>query len=131
MLTEEDRRMFSEALIYEMPGTTTAEHRRLNGTEQDGTGAPVDRWQTVGTFVGRLRTARGQREVFQGEQVHAAVDMEWVMPPYDLAADPLPADKRLKAKDQLRVNGRVFDVIGDDGGRSGALLLVVQLTAVE
>jgi hypothetical protein len=108
----------------------TAEHLRRVSSE-DATGAPVDAWPVIGTFRGSLTQASGQRESFQGEQPHAAANWVWAMTPYDLAANPLPESQRLKAKDRLRIEGREFDVIGDDGGRSGATRLLVQLVAVD
>lgn len=127
MLPESYRAEYAK--LWAIGDTTTAEHRRAI-PDTDETGADVDRWVTIGSFRGTLTEARGQREEVSGEQPHAITNWVWMMQPYDLAAEPVPVEKRLKAKDRLRIGGKDFDVIDGDGGRSGATRLIVQIVAV-
>jgi hypothetical protein len=132
IISHEIREMAAEALLGDLP-TTTISHERSGDGGQSSTGAPIDDWAVIRTFPGRIRQAKRQREEVNGEQVRAQADYECVCEPYP---EDLPADKRIRGADRLVVRDgqageQVYQVLGDDAGRTGALLLTIQLIKIE
>lgn len=120
------------ALTSYLPMTTIS-HERSGDGGQSSTGAPIDDWAVIRTFPGRIRQAKRQREEVNGEQVRAQADYECVCAPYP---PDLPADKRIRGADRLVVRDgqageQVYQVVNDDAGRTGALLLTIQLIKIE
>lgn len=113
-------------------GETTATVER-NDPIEDTSGGRVDNWLPVFTLTGALRQAQGQREEVQGEQVRSLVDWEFLTRPYEVDR---PAWKRVKPADRLVIRDgqageQVYHVVGDDSHRTGQVVMVISLTAVE
>jgi hypothetical protein len=98
--------------------TTTVEVLR-NAPQSDGAGGVTASWRVIATDVpGRLNHTSGD----QGESrqaVDTSTEWVWTLP---VGTDVLPSD-------QLRSGGVIYEVIGTDAGRSGALTLQVRANA--
>lgn len=126
VLKPEMNRLATGALMRHLP-TEEVAHERCS-PQPDASGGTVDEWATIRTFPARIRLARRQREQVVGEQTQAAADYEMVLEPYP---PELPAWQRLRPADRIVVGTAVYEVVGDDAGRTGALLLTVQLIKIE
>jgi head-tail adaptor len=126
IISREIREMAADAWMEELPSTLVAQERC--SPQPDASGGTVDEWATIRTFRARIRKAKGQREAVVGEQVQAAVDCEMVCDPYP---DDLPAWQQLRPADRIVDGTTVYEVIGDDNGITGDILLTVQLVKIE
>jgi hypothetical protein len=120
------RQWAADALLSRLPSTLVAQGRC--SPQPDASGGTVDEWATIRAFRARIRQAKGQREQVVGEQVQAAADYEMVCDPYP---DDLPRWQQLRPADRIVDGTTVYEVIGDDNGITGDILLTVQLVKVE
>lgn len=112
--------------------TVTATIER-NDPIEDASGGKEDNSFVAFTLQGALRQAQGEREEVQGEQVRGLVDWEFVTTPYPVDT---PAWKRVKPADRLVIRDgqageQVYHVVGDDSHKTGQVVMVISLTAVE
>jgi len=99
----------------------TATLRRDTQKTTSPVGGTVSGWQTIGTLRCRVRPAKRQGEPIVASRLEAQADVEIIFEP---GVD-------VRSGDRVRTSGVEYEVIGSDGPRTDALLLVVPCVRIK